>query len=181
MSNIAITYDVSNALRNIPEDPYLSSTLRSKKTSSRCNVLIIDDDYEYIFILSKYLLSPELEVHIETDFWESLDKYNMNNFDYIVADINMGPTTGIDIYDYAQKYINETRIILLTNLTPEDVIKQMPKNRKLNCPIIYKSKGISSVCNEIRNEISHWYDIQADNRLINYLKSLKRKKTMLAT
>jgi CheY-like chemotaxis protein len=144
---------MADALSNISQHPFLKSTIRSKK-KNRFSVLMVDDDYEYVLVLSRFLASPEVNIEFETDWWEAVNKYPLNKFDLIVSDINMPRYNGRDAFDYVSQYLKEVRMIFMTALDEEGIKSFLPERVMKLYPVISKSKGLSYVRSRIQFELN---------------------------
>lgn len=149
--------EMAKALKNISQNPFVRSSIRSCK-QSRCSVLMIDDDYEYLLILSRFMASPSVQIEIESDWWEAVNKYCLSNFDLIVSDLNMPRYNGRDVFDYVHQYLKGVRMLFITALDDEGIRSFLSERIIKHFPVISKSKGISYVCNRIRVEINAWFD-----------------------
>ena len=145
---------MADALSNISQNPFLKSSIRSKK-QNRCSILMVDDDYEYVLILSRFLASPEVSIEFETDWWEAVNKYPLSKFDLIVSDINMPRYNGRDAFDYVSQYLKDVRMIFMTALDDDGIKSFLPERVIKLYPVISKSKGLSYVRSRIQFELNH--------------------------
>ena len=151
-AEVPVKREMFEALKNISQHPYMTSSVRSKK-DSQCSILIIDDDYEYLLILSRYMARPGLSIEIESDWWEAVNKHCLSQFDLIISDLNMPKYNGRDVFDYVHKYLTNVHMIFITALDREGIRTFLPDYIYKSYPIISKSQGISDVRKQIQKEI----------------------------
>lgn len=144
--------EMVDALKNISQNPFMTSSIRSSK-QARFSILMIDDDYEYLLILSRFMASPLLHIEIESDWWEAVNKHCLNHFDLIISDLNMPNYNGRDVFDYVHQYLKDVHMLFITALDEEGVRTFLPEHILKNYGVIYKSKGISYVREKIQSEV----------------------------
>lgn len=144
--------EMADALSNISQHPYLKSSIRSKKKNS-FSILMLDDDYEYVLILSRFLASAEINIEFETDWWEAVNKYPLNKFDLIISDINMPKYNGRDVFEYVTQYLKHVHMLFITALDDEGIAAFLPERVVKLYPVISKSKGLSYIRTRVQFEL----------------------------
>ncbi len=149
--------DMVKALENIAQNPFVTSSVRSGK-QSKCSILMIDDDYEYLLILSRFVASQSVQVEIDTEWWAVVNKCNLSTFDLIVCDLNMPKYNGMDVLSYVNQYLEDIPVLFMTSLDELGIRAMLPDKIRETHPIICKSKGISFVCNQIQFLVQSWFE-----------------------
>lgn len=78
------------------------------------NILLVDDEIEFVSTLAERLRMRGFEADISTNGAEAMDKFNNADFDVVVLDIFMPGMSGLDVLKEIKKINLETPIILLT-------------------------------------------------------------------
>ena len=77
-------------------------------------VLLVDDEPEFLEVLSERMRARDIEVTTAATAQEALEKVGNDNFDAIILDLMMPGMDGIDALKAIKDKIPEAQIILLT-------------------------------------------------------------------
>ena len=82
-------------------------------------VLIIDDNQETTYLLSKYLNSKGIENNVTNDPFEGLKRIKEENYDTVLLDISMPEFSGIDIIHTLEreKRLQDQKIIIFSAIS----------------------------------------------------------------
>lgn len=87
-------------------------------------VLLIDDEEDFVTILSERLTNREMEVDVSTSAKEGFRKALDSNFDAIILDLKMPEMDGIEVLKKIMEAKPEMQVIILSgNATLEKGIK----------------------------------------------------------
>jgi two-component system alkaline phosphatase synthesis response regulator PhoP len=84
-------------------------------------VLYAEDDPAIAKMYATALENHHIHVDLAADGEEALRKMSSNTYDFILLDIKMPTTSGIDVVRRLPPTVQGTRLIILSNLSPEDV------------------------------------------------------------
>jgi DNA-binding NtrC family response regulator len=87
-------------------------------------VLLIDDEQDFVDILSERLTNRQMRVEVTTSAKDGLSKAQNENFDAIVLDLKMPEMDGIEVLENIMKEKPNLQVIILSgNATLEKGIK----------------------------------------------------------
>jgi len=76
--------------------------------------LVADDDEMILEILEYFLESKGYDITKATDGDQAIGKLNAEDFDLVITDLRMGPTSGFDVIRYAKDINSNTTVIIIT-------------------------------------------------------------------
>ena len=77
-------------------------------------ILIVDDEPDILFILSKTFDSDKFAVDTAANGTEAIEKISINTYSLILLDLNMQPINGVEVLAALRKINQETAVIILT-------------------------------------------------------------------
>lgn len=115
------------------------------------SALIIDDEYDICFLLSRILKSNNLEVEFANSISEGKDHLSRLHPNVLFLDNHLPDGYGIDFISFVKKQYPETKIVMVTaHDTSEDRKKALEQGAD-----IFISKPFSAA--EIKNAIQQMY------------------------
>lgn len=100
-------------------------------------VLIVDDEFDYLNVLSKILTKNGFQVEVAQSPKEALEKLETTNIDVILSEMIMGEINGIDLLKITKKEYPEIEFILITGFGSYATAVEAVKNGAFS----YFSKG----------------------------------------
>ena len=76
--------------------------------------LVVDDDEMILEILEYILESKDYDITKATDGDQAIGKLNAEDFDLVITDLRMGPTSGFDVIRNAKDINSNTTVIMIT-------------------------------------------------------------------
>lgn len=136
-------------------------------------VLLIDDEEDFIDILSERLLNREMDVETSTSAKEGYDKALKENYDAIVLDLKMPEMDGIETLKKIMEKNPDMQVIILTgHATLDKGVKAM----KLGAiDVIEKPVKIEDLVNKIHTAQANKMMI-VENKMHDKMKNLMGSK-----
>lgn len=136
------------------------------------NVLLIDDEPEFIDTLGQRMISRGMKVTSTTSARKGIDAAGKKNFDVVVLDLQMPEMDGLETLKILKNHNPDVQVILLTgHATVEKGISAM----KLGAmDLLEKPAEISVLTDKI-------HKAQADKMILVEKKSSERIKSILNT
>jgi DNA-binding response OmpR family regulator len=106
----------------------LSASMESKKDKRMQKVLIIEDDFQIIRILTLNLKLNGYEPDSASTFQEAWSKISQNHYDLLLMDIGLPDGNGIDLCQKVRESGNDVPIVFLSALTDEASVVKAIKN-----------------------------------------------------
>ncbi len=78
------------------------------------NILLVDDDYDFLKILSYTLKKENINIILAYNVDDGINKINEIKFDLICSDYQMGEKNGLDLLKYLRNNNNSTKFVMLT-------------------------------------------------------------------
>ena len=107
-------------------------------------ILIVDDDEDLLFSLSKTLAHQGLEVRTAATFEKAMMLLDADEFEAIITDLNLtrnGTLEGLEIIEHAKTNQKQCKIIVITAIETGDVKKESFERGA----DVYLEKPVSSV------------------------------------
>jgi DNA-binding NtrC family response regulator len=112
-------------------------------------VLLVDDEEEYLEIMSERMRARDIEVTTTTSAREALDMINTESYDAVIMDFMMPEMNGIDALKVIKEKNPEMQIILLTgHATVEKTVEAMKAGAM---DLIEKPADLDSLSEKIKN------------------------------
>lgn len=81
--------------------------------------LIVDDDYDLLFIIGEYLESYGIEFDLARSVSQARKRLKNCNYDLVVSDLNMPGESGLDLFQYvSSRYPGLPFILMSGNIDP---------------------------------------------------------------
>lgn len=112
-------------------------------------VLLVDDEEEYLEIMSERMRARDIEVTTTTSAREALDMINTESYDAVIMDFMMPEMNGIDALKVIKEKNPEMQIILLTgHATVEKTVEAMKAGAM---DLIEKPADLDTLSEKIKN------------------------------
>lgn len=112
-------------------------------------VLLVDDNYDFLTILSYALKKEKINVVFSASVNDAIKKINSIQFDLICSDYEMGEKNGLDLLKHLRENNNKTKFIMLTGR--EDFYLQNEVEKR---NAIFLKKSTSNLVNYILSVLS---------------------------
>lgn len=134
-------------------------------------VLLIDDEQDFLTVMSERMKARDMEVSTATSAKEALEKVEAESFDAVILDLMMPEVDGIETLKMLKKKNPELQVILLTgHATVEKGIEAM----KLGAmDLVEKPADISTLTEKIKKA-------QAEKMIIVEKKNEERIKKIIS-
>jgi DNA-binding NtrC family response regulator len=82
-------------------------------------VLLVDDDYDFLFIVGEYLESFGIDFDLTLSVPQARKRLSHHKYDMVISDLNMPGESGLDLFRYVSSRHPQLPFILMSgNLDP---------------------------------------------------------------
>ena len=146
----------------------------------KLNILIIEDNQNYILLLQEYLSDNKLgifNVFTVNNFKQAKNKIEENNLDVILLDLNLADSRGLQTFTEVKKIAEHIAIIILTGIENNDLAEQAVSlgaqdfitKSNLNSFNLTKSIKFSFNRQQFQNKEKHLHRLNKAIRNVNQL------------
>ncbi|MDF9867598.1 DNA-binding response OmpR family regulator [Bacilli bacterium PM5-3] len=135
-------------------------------------VLMIDDDTEYIDMLSDFIKDSGFDTTKANSAKEGLELEKDNNYDLIIIDLLLGAIRGTQVAEIIRKHNDESHIIILTNsISDEDEISSLQLGVD---EYIKKNTSLNVIVHRLKNVLARGHaNISKSNHLLSKNEKIK--------
>ncbi|MGA9744324.1 MAG: response regulator [Nitrososphaeraceae archaeon] len=105
-----------------------------KKNAKTPNILLIDDEYDDLFVLEKFLTREGFGVKSFSNSREALEHFSRTNpsfYDLIISDIRMPEINGLELYLSLKAIKNDVKVLFASAIElAEEILSVMPGVRR---------------------------------------------------
>lgn len=117
------------------------------------DILFVDDERDYLFLMETILESTEIGVHCAVGGEEAIKMVKERTFDLILTDFNMPKMNGLELIRRLREMAIYTPAVLLTsNLSPEVYAQAI--QAEVNGIFVKETglKGIAAIINQVTRD-----------------------------
>lgn len=133
----------------------MSDIAASIALSASTRVMVVDDDFDIVYIIRRHLQKWGYEVDTFTNPLYALQvfKRNPERYSIILTDIRMPEMTGIHLARLMQEVKPDVKVIIMTayEIEPDDLADNLPTIRRDD--ILKKPFTLIQVCNAVKKQM----------------------------
>lgn len=133
----------------------MSDIAASIALSASTRAMVVDDDFDIVYIIRRHLQKWGYEVDTFTNPLYALQvfKRNPERYSIILTDIRMPEMTGIQLARLMQEVKPDVKVIIMTayEIEPDDLADNLPTIRRDD--ILKKPFTLIQVCNAVKKQM----------------------------
>ncbi len=99
----------------------------NEQSTSRGQLLIVDDEEELLSLLEETLANPNIEIHTALNGKEGLEVLSTQNIDCVISDISMPIMDGVEFIKKARAENHEMPFIFFTGHGNESILDEVSR------------------------------------------------------
>lgn len=91
------------------------------------DILLVDDDIDYLYLLGMFLKAEGFEVTTVSDGFKALDVLRSNKIRIVITDFNMPGMDGIELAARVREQYSSTHVVLVTGKKLSEIVEAAAK------------------------------------------------------
>lgn len=141
-------------------------------TTNAAKILIVDDEPDLRELLADALAGINAELAVAASGAEALELARRNRPDFVITDMRLGDTTGLEVLDHVREMAGDIPALLITGHPDADVIDQASRRRPVE--MMTKPLDIQRLRQTVSDELTRRTSQQRDSRRSLRLRRLAR-------